>query len=279
VSTLNLTRRRFIIGALVMLLFVGSSDALPGGIYGDQATGENDVAKTGCTCHSGNEVVPDDSVTLLVTDVPFLYVAGNEYPMKIQIIGGPAVHSEGSDATGGFSLRVSDGALGPGEGYESMVSNGGSNADDTYTLTHTSDGKNPSDRSWLFTWTAPTTGSGDVTFWLSGNSVNGNGLNTGDAWNRLAFPIGEGGNLTATHTISAGNGESVEISTDDGHLDLHDMGAKFRAHWLGLLGFGAVILVILFCGFFLRYGFSRHYEGRSNLLRNRIKHLRRGDQL
>jgi hypothetical protein len=30
---------------------------------------------------------------------------------------------------------------------------------------------------------------------------------------------------------------------------------------------------------FLRYGFSRHYVGRSNLLRLRIKHLRRGDQL
>jgi hypothetical protein len=29
----------------------------------------------------------------------------------------------------------------------------------------------------------------------------------------------------------------------------------------------------------LRYGFSHHYVGRSNLLRLRIKHLRRGDQL
>ena len=50
------------------------------------------------------------------------------------------------------------------------------------------------------------------------------------------------------------------------------------AHWLGLLGFISVFLVIIFCGFFLRYGFSRHYEGRSNLLKLRLKHLRRGDQ-
>ena len=57
------------------------------------------------------------------------------------------------------------------------------------------------------------------------------------------------------------------------------MGAKLLAHWLGLLGFGAVILVIFFCGLFLRYGFSRNYKGRSNLLKLRIKHLRRGDQL
>ena len=65
----------------------------------------------------------------------------------------------------------------------------------------------------------------------------------------------------------------------EGKKDIHKMGAKLLAHWLGLLGFGAVMLVILFCGLFLRYGFSRHYKGRSNLLKLRIKHLRRGDQL
>ena len=56
------------------------------------------------------------------------------------------------------------------------------------------------------------------------------------------------------------------------------MGAQFRAHWLGLLGFGAVIAVIVFCGLLLRYGFSTSYKGRSNLLRLRYKVNRRGDQ-
>ena len=76
-----------------------------------------------------------------------------------------------------------------------------------------------------------------------------------------------------------GDGDVTPPAADHGHVDLHHMGAPFRAHWLGLLGFGAVVAVILFCGFFLRYGFSRHYEGRSNLVRLRMKHLRRGDQL
>ena len=67
-------------------------------------------------------------------------------------------------------------------------------------------------------------------------------------------------------------------AADEGHVDLHDMGAKFRAHWLGLLGFGAVILVIIFSGFMLRYGFSHSYTGRTNLLQLRYKHMRRGDQ-
>ena len=38
----------------------------------------------------------------------------------------------------------------------------------------------------------PESGSGDVTFWLAGNSVNGDGAPTGDAWNRLSFSLGEG---------------------------------------------------------------------------------------
>ena len=156
-----------------------------------------------------------------------------------------------------------------------MVQNG----DDGTTLTHTEAGNNPTDRAWMITWTAPATGSGDVTFWLAGNSVDGDGSPTGDSWNRLSFSLGEGMDSGSTRTIFAGNGDVAPPAAEGGHVDLHHMGAPFRAHWLGLLGFGAVVAVILFCGFFLRYGFSRHYEGRSNLVRLRMKHLRRGDQL
>ena len=45
-----------------------------------------------------------------------------------------------------------------------------------------------------------------------------------------------------------------------------------------LLGFGAVIGVIIFAGLLLRYGFSTSYEGRTNQLRLRYKLMRRGDQ-
>lgn len=274
-SQFNRSRRHILLCLLGVILIVGSSQARPGGIYGNDAEGETDVAKSGCTCHSGNAIAPDDSVTLLVSEVPPHYVAGNTYTMKIQIIGGPDVHSGGSDSTGGFSMRITDGILGAGDGYAELVQNG----DDQTTLTHTSEGSNPTDRAWMITWTAPAEGSGDISFWLAGNSVNGNGAPDGDAWNRLSFAIDEGDDSGPARTIFAGNGDVQPPASDEGHIDLHEMGAEFRAHWLGLLGFGAVILVILFCGFFLRYGFSRHYEGRSNLLRLRLKHLRRGDQL
>ena len=271
-STLTHRSRQLAIGLLVVLLIAGSTQARPSGIIGDEAEGGTDVAKSGCTCHSGNAIAPDDSVTVMLVDVPFLYAADNVYSMKIEIIGGPEI---GGEASAGFSMRVSSGSLNADAGYEDMVQNG----DDSTTLTHTDAGKNPTDRAWMITWTAPSTGSGDVTFWLAGNSVNGDGAPTGDAWNRLSFDLGEGEDSGATRDIWKGNGDAAPAAADGGHVDLHHMGAPFRAHWLGLLGFGAVVAVIIFCGFFLRYGFSRHYEGRSNLLRLRMKHLRRGDQL
>lgn len=271
---LNDSHRRLVIGLLVFVLIVGGGQARPGGITGDEAVGGTDVAKTGCTCHSGDQADPDNSTKIYVIDVPNRYSGNEAYPMQIKIIGGPEVHSEGTDSTGGFSMRVSAGMLSASAGYEDMVANG----DDTSTLTHTSAGKNPIDRAWSFTWTAPDSGSGDVVFWIAANSVNGNGNNAGDSWNRFSFPISEG-NTTGVYTEYTGDGEAVDLDSGDDTIDIHKMGAKFRAHWLGLLGFGAVILVIIFCGFFLRYGFSRHYEGRSNLLRLRMKHLRRGDQL
>lgn len=264
--------RHILIGLLVVLLIAGSTQARPAGITGNEAEGETDVAKTGCTCHSGNAIAPDDSVTVMIADVPYHFAADQLYTLKIEIIGGPEI---GGTASAGFSLRTSGGALSAGAGYEDMVQNG----EDSTTLTHTEAGSNPTDRSWTIVWTAPTTGGGDVIFWLAGNSVNGDGAPTGDAWNRLSFSLGEGTDSGSTRTIFAGNGDVAPPAAESGHVDLHHMGAPFRAHWLGLLGFGAVIAVILFCGFFLRYGFSRHYEGRSNLVRLRMKHLRRGDQL
>ena len=215
-SALTHRARHILVGLLVVVLIAGSTQARPSGITGDEAEGGTDVAKTGCTCHSGNAIAPDDSVTVLVADVPYHFAPEQAYTLIIEIIGGPEI---GGTASAGFSMRVSDGMLSAGAGYEDMVQNG----DDAMTLTHTEAASNPTDRSWTIDWTAPAAGSGDVT--------------------------------------------------------LHHMWAPFRAHWLGLLGFGAVVAVILFCGFFLRYGFSRHYEGRSNLVRLRMKHLRRGDQL
>ena len=154
--------------------------------------------------------------------------------------------------------------------------------DDPTTLTQTEAAAGNSDRMWIFTWAAPESGSGVVDFWITGNSVNGDqGPGPEDKWNQLIFALQEGDESTSamgTRTLFAGDGNVSPPVPEETGVDLHHMGAEFRAHVLGLLGFGAVIAVILFAGLMLRYSFSSSYKGRSNQLRLRYKIRRRGDQ-
>lgn len=264
------SRRAFVLG-MIALLVAGGTQASHLGIGGD-ADEVGDVSIAGCTCHSEES---DNSVTVLIEGLPYHYEAGGQYELTVQLIGGP--DPDTSSNTAGFSMMVSSGTLGAGEGYESMVQNW---EDDPARLTHTSSGAKTEDRSWHILWTAPATGEGVVTIWLAGNSVNGDQVPSAlDNWNRLSTTIEEGADDGSKRTVFSGNGEIEPPAAAEHGVHIHEMGAGLRAHWLGLLGFAAVIIVLLFCGLFLRYGFSRHYEGRSNLLRLRIKHLRRGDQL
>jgi hypothetical protein len=181
--------------------------------------------------------------------------------MRLEIVGGPATDM------GGFAARVSAGELsGEGQAWE----------DDTMTRTHVSS----SSRVFEITWTSPSAGAEHIDFWISGNAVNGADGPAGDYWNQLVFNLVEVAedDGRGTRTLIAGSGTPEAPEKASGEIDLHTMGAQFRAHWLGLLGFGAVIAVIIFCGLLLRYGFSTSYKGRSNLLRLRYKVNRRGDQ-
>ncbi len=267
-SALTSSRRLFVMG-IVGLLLAGGVQAFHTGVGGD-ANNDGDVAIAGCTCHAAE---PDNSVTLILTDVPYRYESGITYDMKIQIVGGPDIDPD--SGTGGFAMRVSSGSLSGSEGFENLVQNW---EDDPQSLTHTDPGSQTADRTWYISWTAPSAATGVVSLWLSGNSVNGDGVPSElDRWNRLSTMIDEGED-GGVRTVFAGNGDIEPPAPAEEGIDLHHMGAGLRAHWLGLLGFAAVVIVIVFCGLMLRYGFSRHYEGRSNLLRLRLKHQRRGDQ-
>ena len=243
------------------MLIPGISNAYPAGIGGEEvwANGDiDDVAKEGCLCHAS---LPSNEVMIILDDVPHTWYPGAVYEMRLEIIGGP-------DASqGGFSMRATAGELsGDGKDWEG----------DLMTRTHAS----PNTRIYQITWTAPEAGAGNVNFWITGNAVNGNGANDGDLWNQLTFSLIEvaedDGRGTKTLIAGSGTPEAPEKSSITVSIDT--MGAQFRAHWLGLLGFGAVIAVIIFCGLVLRYGFSTSYKGRSNLLRLRYKVNRRGDQ-
>tara|TARA_Y100001960_G_C14659417_1_gene819993 strand:- start:284 stop:1087 length:804 start_codon:yes stop_codon:yes gene_type:complete len=266
-----LYHQKLLVVILASVFITGTGQALHSGVGGN-ANGQGEVTLAGCTCHADS---PDNSVTVILDGVPFHYSPETAYVMKIQLIGGPEADTD--SYTGGFSMRASSGSLSESEGYAGLVQNW---EGDQATLTHTDAGASTPDRTWVFTWTSPQEGTGAVTFSIAGNSVNGDMAPSSlDRWNRLTASVDEGQDNGRIRTVFSGNGEINPPAPVEEHKDLHHMGAKLLAHWLGLLGFTAVILVILFCGLFLRYGFSRHYAGRSNLLKLRIKHLRRGDQL
>ena len=67
-----------------------------------------------------------------------------------------------------------------------------------------------------------------------------------DRWNRLTTSIDEGEDVEQNSLLWKWRHKPPAPIEE--HTDLHHMGAKLKAHWLGLLGFAAVILVILFCG-------------------------------
>lgn len=265
--------KRWVVATLlfVALALMPAATAFHGGIAGDQTSGGGpaEVAQNGCTCHGTD---PTNAVSVFVLDVPYNYAPGEDSVMSISLAGGPAA---GGAYAGGFSLLVSDGTLTPGDGSQLWES-------DPTRLTHTADGSEFEDRTWEFTWTAPAAGSGTVRFYVTGNAVDGSQApGPEDQWNRLSFNIPEGDAEDAggpVRDLFSGNGEVEPPVEEDHGIDLHHLGAALRAHWLGLLGFLSVLLVIIFNGFFLRYGFSHRYQGRTNLLRLRIKHRRRGDQ-
>ena len=258
----KVSARRFLPLILISLMLLpGLTEAYPDGIGGEQDNaGETiqDVAKEGCLCH-GEE--PSNSVMILLVGAPFTWAPDQTYNMRLEIIGGPDTD------LGGFSARVSAGEFsGDGEAWD----------DDLATRTHISS----STRIFELIWTAPEAGAGHIDFWISGNAVNGADGPAGDYWNQLVFNLLEVAedDGRGTRTLIAGSSTPEAPASEAGEVDLHTMGAQFRAHWLGLLGFGAVIAVIIFCGLLLRYGFSTSYKGRSNLLRLRYKINRRGDE-
>ncbi|MBT60938.1 MAG: hypothetical protein CMA63_05235 [Euryarchaeota archaeon] len=270
VSTLSM-RSRLVLGLVILLVCPGLASSYHGGIGGEQNNaGEtiDDVAKGGCLCHNG---VADNTVQVILDDVPYAWIGGETYTMMLQLIGGPEATGT---YTAGFSMRTTAGIL-SGEDVQNWE-------DDVTTLTHTESSADGAERMWIITWTAPETGTGVVDFWITGNSVNGDQLpGVEDRWNQLLFAMQEGNEDTTalgTRTLFAGDGNVSPPEPSHHGVDLHHMGAKLRAHWLGLLGFGAVLLVVAFAGFLLRYSFSTSYSGRTNQLRLRYKLMRRGDQ-
>ena len=161
---MRLKNLSILIITLMLVSLVPTSLGNSGGIYN---------SASGCGCHYGS------SATVSMSGHPSAYTAGSTYTLQISVSGGV------SGSAGGFSLEVDKGTLSTG-GVGIMavkVNQGGKSA------THTTS----SYRSWSVDWTAPSSGSGTVTFDIAGLAANGNGQNSGDSKGTASYQVSESG--------------------------------------------------------------------------------------
>ena len=136
-------------------------------------------SSSGCNCHGST---PDSSLTP-THNFPATYTPGQLYSLNLGMSGGV------SGTKGGFNLLVSDGTLSTGFGIMNTQVNSAGNQG-----TH----QFPDYRSWSLDWTAPSSGSGTVTFTFAVNAANGNGAVSGDGWATTTFQSSEDSGSTNT---------------------------------------------------------------------------------
>ena len=125
---------------------------------------------SGCSCHYSG------SSPTITHNIPATYDANQQYTLNISVSGS-------TGQKGGFSLEVNKGTLStPGVGIGAVkVNSAGSSA------THTTS----NNRAWTLAWTAPSTGSGSVTFGLACMAANGLNGNSGDSWTTTSVTVPE----------------------------------------------------------------------------------------
>ena len=174
---------------------------------------------SGCTCHSQSS-----SITPSIAGLPTDYVAGTTYALTIGISGNPT--------NGGFNLKVTKGTL-SNPGPDAQVASNGLQA------THT---ESATTASWTLDWTAPSAGSGSVSFDMAVVSGNGNGQkSSADVYNTFSTAISEAvasndppsisglalspaspttlDDLTASYTYNDNDGDAESGTTFAWHLD------------------------------------------------------------
>lgn len=186
-------------------VFTSSSQA-PAGNTG--APGENTCARSGC--HSTNSAV-STSLILFDTAPPAGglangYTPGQQYDLIVNV----------------NSLTPPTGTITPKYGFSLTAVDGSNNAAGTFAVTNTNNtslssagGKSyighksaNSTAAWVFKWTAPASGTGDVTFYIAANSSNNNGNALGDGIYVRNITVSEAssacnGTFTAGVTASA----------------------------------------------------------------------------
>ena len=221
--------------AILLVMMVMIACALPlfpvGSAVQSGGTGLEDADVAGCHCHN---LAPDTGVTLNLMGLPEHYEPGDVYELVLTVAGGPPIDEQGI-AAGGFMVSCTNGTFAVPEGSDQVqVFNNGQSASHT--------GVGNSVRQWRLLWRAPQAGTGDAVFHMSANSVNGDGVETGelDAFNQM-------------RTYSAG-----EAPTEVKEEGPSEWGIPIAAYWMGTISFLAT-LIVTWIAYYLIKGTSRHH--------------------
>ena len=156
----------------------------PAGNCGDPLTNVT-CAKSGC--HSGSAIVNDSKFTITLDGQPlagFSYVPGTTYAMNVVVDNG------GTSPIYGFQLcALKAGNATAGTLAVTNISNTKvSTLSGIQYMGHNAANAN---NNWTFNWTAPAAGTGNVTFYYSGVSGNGNNSDSGDMIYKSSATISE----------------------------------------------------------------------------------------
>lgn len=197
---------------LFALLFMSNSDGRADsqnwgntGAPGDEMLGT--VARTCASCHSSTSAFEMSQTIEVFDDMDDLvtsYTPGQTYRVKVtneivsgsgaqgygfQIVNLKAAEGENGDDSAGFSNPASNVkiATASNTGGRQYAEHNGVSDTNTFEVD----------------WTAPDGGTGNVTFYASGNAVNGNGQNSGDAASVSTLELSEA-NTSSTSDLNDG---------------------------------------------------------------------------
>lgn len=231
-----------ILGVIVVAISFVAADAM-GRSSGIDKTGG--LTKEGCNCHGeGGETakkgVPSDKVVVdfKIDGNPYKFQKGKVYNISVGVLETDVPLPSGALLNkGGFNLRASAGKLAAAQGFENFVKISG-----TLEATHTSDG-DKNGRRWNLTWTAPADDKDAAIFTMFVNTVNGDTApDAGDHW---------------TGKVVVLMGSSGEVG-GGGHFAPEEIGVRWLAHWVGIISFIAVFVVLIMYYFVLKYGETVH---------------------
>lgn len=169
----------FFLAGITLIMFSFSAQDNDDGRAGHTGSpGEQTCAKSGC--HAGSAVNgPNGSVSISAPDlVNWEYVPGQQYTINVTVSNpGRSLFGLGFEALQASGANA--GTLSPGVGTHILNAtvSGNSRASITHLL---NGGASPNQHTFTFTWTAPSTNIGNVTFYVAGNAANGNGSTSGD---------------------------------------------------------------------------------------------------